>query len=79
VEDVFLAVRLVGDARVVAVPAVDRHLTRPESGLHPEGAPGAALAGEAVADRDRKGLTLDLQAKLAAVAGGFPSRHPRSR
>ena len=52
VEDVLLSVRLVRDSRGVAEAAGDLHLIRFESGLHPEGASGPALAGETVADGD---------------------------
>ena len=77
-EDVLLPVRLVRDARVVAEAAGDLHLIRLEPGLHPEGAPGAALAGEAVADGDGERLARDLQAKLPAVTGGLPRGHSRN-
>jgi len=72
VKDVRLPVCFVRDPGVIAVAAGDLHLIRAESRLHPEGAPGAALAGETVADRDRKRLAGDLQAKLPAVAGSNP-------
>ena len=64
VEDVLLPVRLVRDARVVVVAAGDLDLIRPESRLHPEGAAGPPLAGEAVADRDRERLARHLEAEL---------------
>jgi hypothetical protein len=72
VEDVRLPVGLVRDPGVIAVAAGDLHLSRAESRLHPEGAPGAALTGETVADGDRKRLAGDLQPKLPAVAGSNP-------
>jgi hypothetical protein len=70
-----LPVGLVRDARVVAEAPEDLHLIRVEARLHPEGASRPALAGQAVADRDRERIARDLQAKLAAVAGGFSCRH----
>src|SRR5689334_15904803 len=70
-EDVRLPVGLVRDARVVVEPARDLHLLRLEPGLHPEGAPGPALAVEAVADGDVERLALGFEAKLSAVAGGL--------
>jgi hypothetical protein len=76
-ENVLLSVRLVRDPRVVAEAAVDLHLARVESGLHPECAAGPALAGEAIADRDGARLAGDLQAELSAMTGGLPRRHHR--
>jgi hypothetical protein len=75
VEDVLLAVLLVRDPRVVGEPAGHPHLVRLETRLHAKGAPGAALAREAVADRDGERLARDLEAELAAVAGGFSHGH----
>jgi len=77
VEDVFFSVRLVGDSRVVVEATGDLDLIRFESGLHAEGASGAALASEAVADRDRKRVSRDFQAKLPTVTGGIPGGHGR--
>jgi hypothetical protein len=70
-EDVFLLVRLVGDPRVVAKATGDLYLIRLEPRLHPEGASGATLTGEAVADGDGERLTRHLQTKLPAVTRGF--------
>ena len=78
-EDVLLAVRLVRDPGVVPEAADDLHLIRLEPGLHPEGAAGATLAGQAVADRDRERVAGDFETKLSAVTGGFPRRHGRER
>src|ERR1043165_5480530 len=78
VEDVLLAVGLVGHARVVAEAAADLHLLCPESGLHPEGAARAALAGEAVADRDGERVARHLESELAAVTGGFAGAMART-
>jgi hypothetical protein len=75
VEDVLLAVRLVGDPREVLVAALDLHLVRAEAGLHPEGAPGPALAGEAVADRDGERVAGHLELELPAMAGSATSGH----
>jgi hypothetical protein len=77
VEDVLLPVRLVRDARVVVEAPVDLHLLGVEGGLHPERAPGPALARQAVADGDHERIARDLEAKLSAVAGGFTLRHRR--
>jgi hypothetical protein len=71
-EDVLLAVSLVRDPGVVVEAADDPNLVGVESRLHPESAPGAALAGEAVADRDRERIARDLQTELSAVTGGLP-------
>src|SRR4029450_9671994 len=76
-EDVFLLVRLVGDSRVVAEATGDVHLIRLVTRLHSEGASGPALAGKAVADRDREGIALRFQLKLPAVTGGFSGSHSR--
>jgi len=76
-EDVRLPVRLVGDPRVVGEAAVDLHLTCLVAGLYAESASGPALAGEAVADGDDERIAGDLQPKLSAVTGGFPSGHDR--
>src|SRR3954469_331593 len=65
VEDVLLAVGLVGAARVLPVAARDLDLTAPEPGLHAEGAAGAALACVAAADRDREWVARDPEAELA--------------
>ena len=54
----------------------DLNLIRVEARLHPEGAPGPALAGEAVADRDGERLARHLELELPAVAGGMASGHP---
>jgi hypothetical protein len=75
VEDVLLPVRLVGDSRVVVEAADDLHLIRCERRLHPEGASGPALAGEAVANRDDERIALNLQAKLSAMTGGLAHTH----
>ena len=77
VEGVLLAVRLVGDPRVVVVAADDRHLIGPEGRLHAEGAARAALAREAVAEGHDERVAVHLQAELSAVAGGLPRRHRR--
>jgi hypothetical protein len=74
-EDVLLSIRLVGDAEVVVEAADDAHLVGFEPRLHPEGASGSALAGEAVADRDGERLARDLETKLPTVTGGFADRH----
>jgi hypothetical protein len=75
VEDVLLSVGLVGDAREVLVAAGDANLLRRESRLHPEGAARSALAGQAVADRDRERLARHLDAKLPTVTGGLTRGH----
>jgi hypothetical protein len=72
VEDVLLAVRLLGDSREVAEAAEHLHLVGLESGLHPERASRATLAVKAVTDRDGERIARDLEAKSAAVTGGFP-------
>src|SRR5215204_7178093 len=74
VEDVLLPVGLVGRAAVVAEVTDDIHLIRLEPRLHPERAPGPALTGEAVTDRDGKRLARHLQAELPAVACSLPLR-----
>jgi hypothetical protein len=76
-EDVLLPVRLVGDARVVVEAPVDVHLVRPVPRLHPKGAAGPALAGEAVADGDGKRIAFDFETKLPTVTGGLPGCHRR--
>jgi hypothetical protein len=77
VEDVLFSVRLVRDSRVVAEAAGDLHLIRFESGLHPEGASGAALAGKTVADGDGERIARHFQAKLPTVTGGISGSHRR--
>jgi hypothetical protein len=52
-------------------------LIRFESGLHPEGASGPALAGKAVTERDRKRIARDFQAKLPTVTSGIARGHRR--
>ena len=74
-EGVLPPVRLVGDAHVVAEATGDLHLVGLEPRLHAEGAARPALAGEAVADRDRERIARDLETKLPAVAGCFSSGH----
>src|SRR5262245_22470776 len=64
VERVLLLVLLVRDPRVVVEAARDLHLSALEAGLHPEGAPGPALAVEAVADGDGERLAFDLESEL---------------
>jgi predicted nucleotidyltransferase len=73
VEDVFLPVRLVRDAGEVAVTAADLHLVGLEAGLHPEGAAGAALAGEAVTEVHAERLARRRDAELAALTSGLTS------
>jgi hypothetical protein len=76
VEDVLLPVRLVRDSGVVVEATDDLHLIRFESGLHPEGASGPALARKTVTDGDGKRIARNFQAKLSAVTGGL-SGHRR--
>ena len=78
-EDVLLPVRLVGDAEVVVEAAGDLYLIGFEPRLHPEGASGPALAGEAVADRDGEGLARDLETELPTVTGGLARRPSRPK
>src|SRR5688572_22050154 len=75
VERVLLLVFLVRDSREVAEATRDLHLIRVERRLHPEGASGPALAGEAVADGHDEWIARDVKTKLSAVTGGGPSRH----
>jgi hypothetical protein len=75
VEDVLLPVGLVGDSRGVAEAPADLHLLGLEPRLDPEGASGPALAGTAVADRDRERIALDFETKLPAVTGCIPGGH----
>jgi hypothetical protein len=77
VEDVLLPVRLVRDSRVVAEATGDLHLIRFESGLHPEGASGPALAGKTVADGDGERIARHFQAKLPTVTGCISGGHRR--
>jgi hypothetical protein len=56
--------------------ALDLHLRAGPACLHPERAPCAPLAGEAVADRDPDRVVLDLDRELPARAGSAP-RHDR--
>src|SRR5262249_42032123 len=70
-KDVLLPVGLVGDPREVAEAAAHLHLLGLESGLHPERAPRATLAGKAVADRDGERIAGNLETKPAAVTRGF--------
>jgi hypothetical protein len=53
-------------------------LLRLETRLHPEGAPGPALARKAVADGDRKRIARDFETKLTTVTGGSAGRHGRA-
>jgi hypothetical protein len=46
-----------------------------ERRLDPECASGPALAGTAVADRDRERITLDFETKLPAMTGCIPGGH----
>ena len=79
VEDVHLAVGLVGRPRILRRPARDPHAARLVAGLHPEGATRPPLARQAVADADRERLSLDGQPKLPAAARRLPVCHqPRS-
>ena len=71
------SVRLVRESRVVAEATEDLHLIRFESRLHPEGASGPTLAGEAVTDGDRERIARDFQTKLPAVTGGISGGHRR--
>ena len=66
---------LVGDPHVLACIALNPHLLPGPACLHPEHAPCALLAGEAVADRDPDRVTLDLDRELPARAGRAPRRH----
>jgi hypothetical protein len=68
-------VSLVGDPDVFARATGSADATSWEPRLEPEGAPGPALAREAVADRDSHGLSFDHQTQLAAAAGGPPRDH----
>jgi hypothetical protein len=76
-EDVLLSVLLVRDSCEVAKATDDLHLLRFEPRLHPEGASGPPLAGQAVTDRDCKRIALDFQTELPAVTSGFSSGHRR--
>jgi hypothetical protein len=67
--------RLVGDSHVLGRVALDPHLLARPTCLHSERAPGALLAGEAVADRDPDRVALDLYRELPARAGRAPRRH----
>jgi hypothetical protein len=77
VEDVLLPVGLVGDARVVVEAAGDLYVVVRESRLQAERAPGPALAGEAMADRDDEWIAGHLHTELPAVTGGFAGGHRR--
>ena len=55
-----------------------KHVIRSESSLQPEGASGAALAGKAVTDGDRKRIARDFQAHLPTVAGGISAATARN-
>ena len=70
-----LSVRLVRDSREVAEATDDLHLIRLERRLHPEGASGPTLTGEAVTDGDDKRIARDFQTKLPTVTGGFSGSH----
>ena len=74
-EDVLLSVLLVRDSCEVAEVTDDLHLLRFEPRLHPEGASGPPLAGQAVTDRDGERIAVDFQTKLPTVTGGFSGRH----
>jgi hypothetical protein len=52
-------------------------LIRLEPRLHPEGASGPTLAGEAVTDRDGEGIARRLKTELPAVAGSVSVGHGR--
>ena len=60
-KDVLLAIALVGDSGVIAVPTVDAHLIWFEPCLDSEGASGPALARKAVTDGDRERITRHFQ------------------
>src|SRR4029453_14567438 len=75
VKDVLLPVGLVGDPGEVGVASRDAHLLGREPGLPPEGASGPALAGEAVADRDRQRLSIHCQTQLPTATGGLAGSH----
>jgi len=76
-EDMLLPVCLVRDSRVVAEATDDLHLIRFKARLHPEGASGPTLTGEAVTDGDGKRIARDFQTKLPTVTGGISSAHRR--
>jgi hypothetical protein len=77
VEDMRLSVSLVRDSREVAVATDDLDLMRSKRRLHPEGASGSTLAGEAVTDGHHKRIAGHCQPKLPTVTGGFSGRHRR--
>jgi mannose-6-phosphate isomerase-like protein (cupin superfamily) len=66
---------VVGDPHVLARVALNPYLLARPACLHPERAPCAPLAGEAVADRDPDRVALDLDRELPARAGRTPRRH----
>ena len=74
-----LLVFLLRDAGEVAEATDDLYLLRLERRLHPEGASGPALAGEAVTDGDDERIAVDLEAELPAVTGGSSGGHRRGR